>query len=171
MAAAGREVPTADIGRSRKSWHAQPLPPIAGSGRPPFPAMATTPAFFPGAAGRRAQGLVSMGATQACPRYPEVRWAVQKAPACGAAQAAQRADGQPASSTRAPSRWRTRFRSRASIRRRTTSRMRWTICSSTQDDLPRPRGRRPQGRQGTGLRGAWAWFQPYHVWTEETWGI
>lgn len=128
---APRSFPQPTSGRhGKRDWHAQPLPrsqDLAGR----HPAMATAAGILPGAAGHPRARPRLMGAPHRLALVPRSPVGRSKAPAYGTAQAAQRADGQ--------TQVRHRFTAggglssvRALIRRRTTSRMRWTICSSDQ---------------------------------------
>jgi hypothetical protein len=125
--------------------------------------------ILPGAAGRRAHGLVSWVPHTGLPSYPEVRWAVQR---------------------RLPTAMRRpRIEQMANPKFDTgsqpvedsvqvhgfdpTSNHLEDALDDLQLDQSDYRSRVDDVRNDARAGGfeAIAWFQPYHVWTEETWGI
>lgn len=125
--------------------------------------------ILPGAAGRRSQGLVSWVPHTGLPSYPEVRWAVQKR--LPAALRKPRIDqmGNPKFDTGLQT-------AKDSVQVQGID-PESTDLQDALDDLQLDqsdfRNRVDDVRKDAKVQGfeAIAWFQPYHVWTEETWGI
>ena len=141
---------------------------IAASGWPPS-RDGNYSGILPCAAGRRVQGIVSWIPHTGLPSYPEVRWAVQR---------------------RLPT-------SMHKPRNELMGKPKFDTGTQTEDDTVQIQGFDPTSNdikdalddlqldqsdfhnrvddvrkdaKSQGLE-AIAWFQPYHVWTEETWGI
>jgi len=141
---------------------------IAASGWPPS-RDGNYASILPGAAGRRAQGLVSWVPHTGLPSYPEVRWAVQRR-----LPAALR---KPRSEQMGNSKFDTGTQPvEDSVQVQgfdpTTNDLKDAL-DDLQLDQGDFRNRVDDVRKeakGQGFE-AIAWFQPYHVWTEETWGI
>lgn len=141
---------------------------IAASGWPPS-RDGNYAGILPGAAGRRTQGLVSWVPHTGLPSYPEVRWAVQKR--LPAALRKPRIDqiGNPKFDTGLQT-------AQDSVQVQGID-PESTDLQDALDDLQLDqsdfRNRVDDVRKDAKVQGfeAIAWFQPYHVWTEETWGI
>lgn len=141
---------------------------IAASGWPPA-RDGNYAGILSGPAGRRAQGLVSWVPHRGLPSYPEVRWAVQKR--LPAALCKPRTDqmgkrkfdlgSQPVEDTVQILGFNpdpTDLRDALEELQLDQSDYRNRVVDVRKD------------AKGQGFE-AIAWFQPYHVWTEETWGI
>ena len=141
---------------------------VAASGWPPS-RDGNYVGILPGTAGRRAQGFISWVPHSGLPSYPEVRWAVQRRLPAALRKPRRENMGRPNFDTGAQ-----------------------PVVESVQDQSFVPEANdlmdslgdleldqidyrdRVDGvrkcLKGQGFE-AIAWFQPYHVWTEETWGI
>lgn len=141
---------------------------VAGSGWPPS-RDGNYAGILPGAAGRRAQGLVSWVPHTGLPSYPEVRWAVQRRLPTALRKPRIEQMGKP------------KFDAGSqpvedSVQVQgfdPTSNDLKDALDDLQLDQDDYRDRVDDVRKDVKGQGfeAIAWFQPYHVWTEETWGI
>jgi len=141
---------------------------VAGSGWPPS-RDGNYAGILPGAAGRRAQGLVSWVPHTGLPSYPEVRWAVQRRLPAALRKPRSEKMGKP------------KFDAGSqpvedSVQVQgfdPTSNDLKDALDDLQLDQDDYRDRVDDVRKDVKGQGfeAIAWFQPYHVWTEETWGI
>jgi hypothetical protein len=141
---------------------------IAASGWPPS-RDGNYAGILPGAAGRRTQGLVSWVPHTGLSSYPEVRWAVQKR-----LPAALR-------KPRSEQMGKTKFDAGLQSAQDTVqvhgidpeSNDLKDALDDLQLDQSDYRNRVDDVRKDAKGQGfeAIAWFQPYHVWSEETWGI
>lgn len=141
---------------------------IARSGLPPSRDGSYAGILF-GANGRRAQGLVSWEPHTGLPSYPEVRWAVQKRLPAALRKPRSEQLGKPKVEA-------------CSLPAEDTVQVQGFDPESTdlkdalgelQLDQTDLRNRVDDVRKDVKDHGfeAIAWFQPYHIWTEETWGI
>jgi hypothetical protein len=141
---------------------------VAGSGWPPS-RDGVYAGILPGAAGCRAQGLVSWVPHTGLPSYPEVRWAVQRRLPTALRKPRSEQMGKPKFDTGSQP---------------VEDSVQVQGFDPTSDDLKEAlddlrldqsdfRNRVDDVRKDVKGQGfeAIAWFQPYHVWTEETWGI
>lgn len=125
--------------------------------------------ILPGAAGRRTQGLVSWVPHTGLPSYPEVRWAVQKRLPAALRKPRIEQIGNPKFDTGLQT-------AQDSVQVQGID-PESTDLQDALDDLQLDqsdfRNRVDDVRKDAKVQGfeAIAWFQPYHVWTEETWGI
>ena len=125
--------------------------------------------ILPGAAGRRTQGLVSWVPHTGLPSYPEVRWAVQKRLPAALRKPRIEQIGNPKFDTGLQT-------AQDSVQVQGID-PESTDLRDALDDLQLDqsgfRNRVDDVRKDAKVQGfeAIAWFQPYHVWTEETWGI
>ncbi len=141
---------------------------IAASGWPPS-RDGNYVGILPGAAARRAQGLVSWTPHTGLPSYPEVRWAVQRRLPVALRNPRSEQMGKPKFDTVIQP-------AQDSVQvqgfdpESTNLKDALDELQLDQTDL---RSRVDDVRkdvEGQGFE-AIAWFQPYHVWTEGTWGI
>lgn len=141
---------------------------IAASGLPPS-RDGNYGGILPGAAGRRSQGLVSWEPQISLPSYPEVRWAVQKRLPAALRKPRIKQMGKP--------KFDTGFQPvEDSVQVQgfdPTSNDLKDALDDLQLDQSDFRNRVDDVRKDAKGHGfeAIAWFQPYHVWTEENWGI
>lgn len=141
---------------------------IAASGWPPS-RDGSYAGILPGAAGRRSQGLVSWVPHLGLPSYPEVRWAVQMRLPAALRKPRIEQMGKP------------KFDAGTQPVEDSVLVHGFDPVSNdlkdSLDDLQLDqsdfRNRVDDVRKDAKGQGfeAIAWFQPYHVWTEETWGI
>lgn len=141
---------------------------IAASGWPPS-RDGSYAGILPGAAGRRSQGLVSWVPHLDLPSYPEVRWAVQRRLPAALRKPRIEQMGKP------------KFDAGTQPVQDSVLVHGFDPVSNdlkdALDDLQLDqsdfRNRVDDVRKDARGQGfeAIAWFQPYHVWTEETWGI
>jgi hypothetical protein len=162
-----REVHTADIGRPEKLARAA-IAAIAASGWPPS-RDGSYAGILPGAAGRRTQGLVSWVPHTGLPSYPEVRWAVQKRLPAALRKPRIEQMGNPKFDTGLQT-------AQDSVQVQGIDPESNDLQDALDDlqlDQSDFRNRVDDVRKDAKGQGfeAIAWFQPYHVWTEETWGI
>jgi len=141
---------------------------IAGSGWPPS-RDGNYSGILPGAAGRRAQGLVSWVPYTGLPSYPEVRWAVQRRLPAALRKPRIEQMGKPKFDTGSQP-------VEDSVQVQGFNPMSNELKDALDDlqlDQDDYRDRVDDVRKDVKGQGfeAIAWFQPYHVWTEETWGI
>lgn len=141
---------------------------VAGSGWPPS-RDGNYAGILPGAAGRRAQGLVSWVPHKGLPSYPEVRWAVQRRLPTALRKPRSEQMGKPKFDTGSQP-------VEDSVQVQgfdPTSNDLKDALDDLQLDQDDYRDRVDDVRKDVKGQGfeAIAWFQPYHVWTEETWGI
>lgn len=141
---------------------------VAGSGWPPS-RDGNYAGILPGAAGRRAQGLVSWVPHTGLPSYPEVRWAVQRRLPTALRKPRSEQMGKPKFDTGSQP-------VDDSVQVQgfdPTSNDLKDALDDLQLDQDDYRDRVDDVRKDVKGQGfeAIAWFQPYHVWTEETWGI
>lgn len=125
--------------------------------------------ILPGAAGRRAQGLVSWVPHTRLPSYPEVRWAVQRRLPTALRKPRSEQMGKPKFDTGSQP-------VDDSVQVQgfdPTSNDLKDALDDLQLDQDDYRDRVDDVRKDVKEQGfeAIAWFQPYHVWTEEAWGI
>ncbi len=141
---------------------------IAASGWPPS-REGDYAGILPGTIGRRAQGLVTWMPHVGLPSYPEVRWAVQKRLPAALRNPRSEQMGKP------------KFDNGSQPVEDSVQVQGFDPESNdlkdAMDDLQLDhsdyRNRVDDVRKDAKGQGfeAIAWFQPYHVWTEETWGI
>lgn len=141
---------------------------VAGSGWPPS-RDGNYAGILPGAAGRRAQGLVSWEPHTGLPSYPEVRWAVQRRLPTALRKPRSEQMGKPKFDTGSQP-------VEDSVQVQgfdPTSNDLKDALDDLQLDQSDFRNRVDDVRKDAKGQGfeVIAWFQPYHVWTEETWGI
>ncbi|WP_144731168.1 MULTISPECIES: hypothetical protein [Comamonadaceae] len=141
---------------------------VAASGWPPS-RDGNYAGILPGTAGHRAQGLVSWAPHSGLPSYPEVRWAVQRRLPAALRKPRSEQIGSPNFDTGAQP-------VEDSVQVQGFVPEANDLKDSLDDlqldqigDRDRVDGVRSD-LKGQGFE-AIAWFQPYHVWTEETWGI
>jgi hypothetical protein len=141
---------------------------IAASGWPPS-RDGNYVGFLLGAAGRRTQSLVSWVPHTGLPSYPEIRWAVQKRLPAALCKPRIEQIGKPkldigSKPVADPVLVRGLGLELTDIE---------NALEDLQLDLSDYRNRVADVRKDAKLQGfeAIAWFQAYHVWTEETWGI
>ena len=125
--------------------------------------------ILPSAAGRRAQGLVSWVPHTGLPSYPEVRWAVQKRLPAALRKPRSEQMGKPKFDTGSQP-------VEDSVQVQGIDPESNDLRDALEDlqlDQSDYRNRVDDIRKDVKGQGfeAIAWFQPYHVWTEETWGI
>jgi len=141
---------------------------VAGSGWPPS-RDGNYAGILPGAAGRRAQGLVSWVPHTGLPSYPEVRWAVQRRLPTALRKPRSEQMGKPTFDTGSQP-------VEDSVQVQgfdpTSNDLKDALddLQLNQDDYRDRVDDVCKDVKGQGFE-AIAWFQPYHVWTEETWGI
>lgn len=141
---------------------------VAASGWPPS-RDGNYAGILPCAAGRRVQGLVTWVPQTGLPSYPEVRWAVQRRLPAALRKPRSEQMGKPKFDTGSQP-----VEDSVQIQGfdPTTNDLKDALddLQLDQDDY---RGRVDDVRKDVKGQGfeAIAWFQPYHVWTEETWGI
>jgi hypothetical protein len=124
---------------------------------------------LPGAAGRRNQGLVSWVPHTGRPSYPEVRWAVQKRLPAALRKPRIEQIGKPKFDTGTqPVQDLVQVQGFDPVSNDLKD-----ALDDLQLDQSDFRNRVDDVRKDAKGQGfeAIAWFQPYHVWTEETWGI
>lgn len=141
---------------------------IAGSGWPPS-RDGNYAGILPGAAGRRSQGLVSWVPHTGLPSYPEVRWAVQRRLPTALRKPRIEQMGKPKFDTGSQP-----LEDSVQVQGfDPTSHDLKDALDDLQLDQDDYRDRVDDVRKDVKGQGfeAIAWFQPYHVWTEETWGI
>lgn len=141
---------------------------IAASGWPPS-RDGNYAGILPGAAGRRSQGLVSWVPHQGLPSYPEVRWAVQRRLPTALRKPRIEQMGKPKFDTGTqPAQDSVQVHGFDPVSKDLKDAL--DDLQLDQDDY---RDRVDDVRKDVKGQGfeAIAWFQPYHVWTEETWGI
>lgn len=141
---------------------------IATSGWPPS-RDGNYAGILPGAAGRRTQGLVSWMPHTGMPSYPEVRWAVQKRLPAALRRPRTEQMGKPKFDTGSqPVEDSVQVQGFDPVSNDLTE-----ALDELQLDQSDYRKRVDDVRKDVKGQGfeAIAWFQPYHVWTEETWGI
>ena len=141
---------------------------IATSGWPPS-RDGNYAGILPGAAGRRSQGLVSWVPHIGLPSYPEVRWAVQKRLPAALRKPRIERMGKPKFDTGTQP-------VQDSVQVQGFDPVSNDLKDALDDlqlDQSDFRNRVDDVRKDAKGQGfeAIAWFQPYHVWTEETWGI
>lgn len=141
---------------------------IAASGWPPS-RDGNYAGILPGAAGRRTQALVSWVPHTGLPSYPEVRWAVQKCLPAALRKPRIEQMSKPKFDTRPPI-------AQDSVQVQgfdPVSNELQDALNDLQLDDSDYRNRVDDVRKDAKGQGfeAIAWFQPYHSWTEETWGI
>ncbi len=141
---------------------------IAASGWPPS-RDGNYAGILPGAAGRRSQGLVSWVPHIGLPSYPEVRWAVQKRLPAALRKPRIEKMGNPKFDTGLQT-------AQDSVQVHGIDPESNDLQDALDDlqlDQSDFRNRVDDVRKDAKGQGfeAIAWFQPYHVWTEETWGI
>lgn len=141
---------------------------IAASGWPPS-RDGNYAGILPGAAGRRSQGLVSWEPHIGLPSYPEVRWAVQKRLPAALRKPRIEQMGKPKFGTGTQP-------VQDSVQVHGFDPVSNDLKDALDDlqlDQSDFRNRVDDVRKDAKGHGfeAIAWFQPYHVWTEETWGI
>jgi hypothetical protein len=141
---------------------------IAASGWPPS-RDGNYAGNLPGAAGRRSQGLVSWVPHIGLPSYPEVRWAVQKRLPAALRKPRIEQMGKPKFDTGTQP-------VQDSVQVHGFDPVSNDLKDALDDlqlDQSDFRNRVDDVRKDAKGQGfeAIAWFQPYHVWTEETWGI
>lgn len=141
---------------------------IAASGWPPS-RDGNYAGILPSAAGRRTHGLVSWVPHTGQPSYPEVRWAVQKRLPAALRKPRSEQMGNPKFDTGSQP-------VEDSVQVQGID-LEPNFLKDALDDLQLDqsdyRNRVDDVRKDAKGQGfeAIAWFQPYHVWTEETWGI
>ena len=141
---------------------------IAASGWPPS-RDSNYSGILPGAAGRRSQGLVSWEPHTGLPSYPEVRWAVQKRLPAALRNPRIEQLGKPKFDTGTqPVQDSVQIHGFDPVSNDLKD-----VLDELQLDQSDYRNRVDDVRKDVKSQGfeAIAWFQPYHVWTEETWGI
>ena len=141
---------------------------IAASGWPPS-RDGNYAGILPGAAGRRSQGLVSWVPHTGLPSYPEIRWAVQKRLPAALRKPRIEQMGKPKFDTGTQP-------VQDSVQGHGFDPVSNDLKDALDDlqlDQSDFRNRIDDVRKDAKGQGfeAIAWFQPYHVWTEETWGI
>jgi hypothetical protein len=141
---------------------------IAASGWPPS-RDGNYAGILPGAAGRRSQGLVSWVPHPGLPSYPEVRWAVQRRLPVALRKPRIEQMGKPKFDTGTQP-------VQDSVQVHGFDPVSNDLKDALDDlqlDQSDFRNRVDDVRKDAKGHGfeAIAWFQPYHVWTEETWGI
>jgi hypothetical protein len=141
---------------------------IAASGWPPS-RDGNYAGILPGAAGRRSQGLVSWVPHTGLPSYPEIRWAVQKRLPAALRKPRIEQMGKPKFDTGTQP-------VQDSVQVHGFDPVSNDLKDALDDlqlDQSDFRNRIDDVRKDAKGQGfeAIAWFQPYHVWTEETWGI
>ncbi|MCA3121330.1 MAG: hypothetical protein ING90_01690 [Rhodocyclaceae bacterium] len=125
--------------------------------------------ILPGAAGRRSQGLVSWVPHISLPSYPEVRWAVQKRLPAALRKPRIEQLGKPKFDTGTQP-------VHDSVQVNGFDPVSNDLKDALDDlqlDQTDLRNRVDDVRKDAKAQGfeTIAWFQPYHVWTEETWGV
>lgn len=141
---------------------------IAASGWPPS-RDGNYAGILPGAAGRRSQGLVSWQPHRGLPSYHEVRWAVQRRLPAALRKPRIEQMGNPKFETGTQP-------VQDSVQVHGFDPVSNDLKDALDDlqlDQSDFRNRVDDVRKDAKGQGfeAIAWFQPYHVWTEETWGI
>jgi hypothetical protein len=125
--------------------------------------------ILPNSGGRRRQGLVSWVPHQDLPSYPEIRWAVQRR--------LPKALRTPRSDKIAKGEFDTKTESALETAQIQSLDSALNQVQEALEDLQLDqsdfRSRVDEARRAVKTEGfdAIAWYQPYHVWTEETWGI
>lgn len=141
---------------------------VAGSGWPPS-RDGNYAGILPRAAGRRVQGLVTWVPHTGLPSYPEVRWAVQRRLPAALRKPRIEQMGKPKFDTGSQP-------VEDSVQVQgfdpTSSDLKDALddLQLDQSDYSNRVDDVRKDVKGQGFE-AIAWFQPYHVWTEETWGI
>lgn len=141
---------------------------IAASGWPPS-RDGSYSGILPGATGRRAQGIISWVPHKGLPSYPEVRWAVQNRLPAALRKPRIEQMGKPKFDTGSRP-------MEDSVQVQGIDPMSDDLKDALEElqfDQSDYRNRVDDVRKDLKRQGfeAIAWFQPYHVWTEETWGI
>lgn len=121
--------------------------------------------ILPGPAGSRAQGLVSWVPHTGLPSYPEVRWAIQRRLPAALCKPRSEQMGKPKFDTGSQP-----VEDSVQVQGFDPES---NDLKDALDDLQLDQGDLDDVRKDVKGQGfeAIAWFQPYHVWTEETWGI
>lgn len=141
---------------------------IAASGWPPS-RDGSYAGILPGAAGRRSQGVVSWVPHLGLPSYPEVRWAVQRHLPAALRKPRIEQMGKPKfDAGTQPAQDSVLVHGFGPVSNDLKD-----ALDDLQLDQSDFRNRVDDVRKDAKGQGfeAIAWFQPYHVWTEETWGI
>ena len=141
---------------------------IAASGWPPS-RDGSYAGILQGAPSRRRQGLVSWVPHIGLPSYPEVRWAVQRRLPAALQKPRIKQIGKPKFDTGTqPAQDSVRINGFDTVSKDLEDALD-ELQLDERDFRERVDGVRKDA-EGQGFE-AIAWFQPYHVWTEETWGI